>query len=200
MPDLFPTPGTLTHVHETHLSMSVIELSPPHDPREDTPIYRATHARLVIKEDRPCFICAVRYSDLRDPVRRNDLAINPMQAVTQETHHWPIERSLASAIDGDLLAKDYPSVLQYKTLIEWIDSEFNMLVLCSTCHRGETGVHHVAAQDFFAAKYAIKGADGASYQFAATVADAATVEAKDEAIAQAAGLEPTPTAAQKVEA
>lgn len=191
MPRKSKTPSTtLQHVHETHESVSSIELTPAHDPREDTPIYRASHQRLIYDEDRPCFVCGVRHSDLQDPVRAKDPKINPKQAVQMESHHAPIERSLASAIDRDALARDYPSVLQFKTLMEWIDSENNLYVLCDKDHRGEGGIHHVMMQDFLASKYAIRGADGTPYQFAATATDAAAVEAKDEQIEQQAGMEP----------
>jgi len=176
------TSPILAHVHETHEGLSTIELTPPHLPREDTPKYRATHHRLVIVEDRPCFVCGVRHSDLQDATRRSDMAINPRKATQQESHHWPIERSLFSAIDRQKLAVDYPTVLQFKTLIEWIDSEHNMLVLCDVCHRGEQGIHHVAVQDWLAAKYAVCGPDDQPYLFAATVKDAAADMAKDEQI------------------
>lgn len=182
--------ATLQHVHETHESVSAIELEPAHPPREETPIYKATHERLLFQEDRPCFICGVRHSDLQDVARSKDQKINHKGARQMETHHIIVERSLASAINRDELAKDYPSVQQFKTLIEWVDSEFNIICLCDQCHRGETGIHHVLYQDWVAQKYAIRGADGALFQFAATASDAAAVEAKDEQIEQQSGMEP----------
>lgn len=173
---------TLQHVHETHESVSTISLTPPHLPRTETPIYKATHERLVIQEDRPCFVCGVRHSDLQDEARRADPKINPKGSVQQESHHWPIERSLLTGIDRERLAQDYPTVRQFKSLEEWVDSEFNMLVLCDQCHRGEQGIHHVLPQDFFAAKYAIRDAEGEVYIFAATEKDAAKDEAEDAKI------------------
>ncbi|GCE22578.1 hypothetical protein [Dictyobacter kobayashii] len=47
------TTETLTHVHATVFGVAEIEMTPPHPPREDTPIYVQTHNRLVNKLDTP---------------------------------------------------------------------------------------------------------------------------------------------------
>ena len=181
---------TLSHVHITKESVSSEELTPPHPPREETPIYRATHKRLVEDEDRPCFVCGVRGSDLLDPARQADVRVNPYGAADQESHHWPVERSLLGGVDPELVARDYPSVRQFKTFEEWVDSEFNMLVLCSACHRtADHAIHHSLWQDVIATKYAREDTAGDRYQFVATAKDASQVEAKDEQIERAAGLE-----------
>lgn len=189
------TAPVISHVHETHVSVSNVELTPPHPPRTETPVYRATHKRLVITEDRPCYVCGVRRSDLRDPVRRKDKTINPYGAKSNESHHWPVERSLADSIDPQLVAAAFPSVKQFKTFIEWVDSEFNMLVLCDKCHRlAPHAIHHAVWQDVIATKFALRDTTGDVYQFAATAQDAAQAEALDERIMQADGLEPAAAA------
>ncbi len=183
--------STLTHVHITKEGVHSEELTPPHPPRKETPIYRMTHKRLVITEDRPCFICGVRRSDLLDPARKNDKNINPYGATAIETHHWPIERSLADGCDPELVAQAYPSVRQYKTFIEWVDSENNMLVLCSACHRtADHAIHHALYQDAIATKFAIRDKEGDRYAFVATDQDVAQVEQADEVIED----EPPPAA------
>lgn len=125
-------PSVVERVHATALHLATLEIEPPHPPRKETPIYAATHKRLVIAEDRPCWVCGVRRSDLLDPARRRDRTINPRGAKAMETHHWPVERSLLTAIDRVRLAADHPTVLYYKSLVEWVDGEHNMLVLCVT--------------------------------------------------------------------
>lgn len=177
-----PSP-TLARVHVTAEAISSRECEPPHPPRAETPIYRATHKRLVVTEDRPCYVCGVRRSDLLNKARRNDPRINPYGAKTQESHHFPVERGLLAAVDRELLAQAYPSVRQFKTLEEWVDSEHNMLVLCSSCHRlADHAIHRALWQDVVATKFAIRDASGHRFEFAASAKDAARVEAADEAL------------------
>ena len=166
------TSSTLQHVHATIEPDTHIELTPPHPPRTETPIYTATHRRLVIVEDRPCFICGVRRSDLRDPKRKRDPIVNPYKATALETHHWPVERSLADAIDPTLVAQTYPTVRQFKTFIAWVDSEYNMLVLCSACHRtADHAIHKAHWQDVIATKFGKRDSAGDRYTFVASDAD-----------------------------
>lgn len=147
----------LKHVHETHESVATVELTPPHPPREETPAYRRAHEALIHERDMPCWLCGSK--DQR------------------ETHHFPVERSLAGAVDVARLAVDHPEVRDYPDLMGWVDSEHNLLVLCAECHRGPGGIHHALAQDVFIRRYARAG-----YVFAATPADALKDEARDETI------------------
>lgn len=176
---------TLDHVHATVEPDTHIELTPPHPPRTETPIYKATHKRLVITENRPCFICGVRRSDVRDPLRKKDATINPYQATAVETHHWPIERSLADAVDPSLVAQVYPTVRQFTTFIEWIDSEYNMLVLCSACHRtADHAIHKAHWQDVIATKFGKRDMTGDRYMFVASTADEQHSIVEDEQLMQ----------------
>ena len=176
---------TLSHVHETTESVATVELTPPHPPREDTPQYRKTHELLVFEKNTPCKVCKVRHSDLQDPARRADPAINKVSASAIETHHYPIERSLIDAVDWRKVHADFPAVYDQASLEMWVDSPENMLVLCDIDHRSsERGIHHLLTQDFAVAPYLLDG-----YQAAATTKDAAAAEAKDEQIERAAGIE-----------
>lgn len=58
---------TLQHVHATVFGIAEVEMTPPHPPREDTPLYMRTHHRLVVTLDMPCAICGVRHSTLFNP-------------------------------------------------------------------------------------------------------------------------------------
>lgn len=184
---------TLARVHETHEATSAVELEPPHPPRKETPLYRATHRRLIITEDRPCYVCGVRRSDLLSKARRNDPRINPYKARVMESHHFPVERGLLAAVDRELLAQAYPTVRQYKTLEAWVDSEYNMLVLCSSCHRlADHAIHRALWQDVIATKFALRDTSGHRFEFAATPTDAAQVEAADEALVEEVRDDVTP--------
>jgi hypothetical protein len=149
----------LKHVHITHEAVAVEELTPPHEPREDTPAYRRAHERLIHELKRPCYFCGVTEQ--------------------LETHHFPVERSLAGAVDIERLAVDHPEVRDFADLMDWVDSEHNLLVLCADCHRGPGGIHHALAQDVFIRRYAKRG-----YIFAASPSEVPKDEAFDEQIIQ----------------
>lgn len=151
----------LQHVHITSEAVSGDTLTPPHPPRADTPTYRRAHERLIHELDTPCYFC-----DAKD---------------NRETHHWPVERSLAAAVDIERLARDHPEVRDYPIFMDWVDSEHNLLVLCAECHRGPQGIHHALAQDAFIRRYARRDpASGRPYIFAATPDTAQAAEAFDE--------------------
>lgn len=169
----------LKRVHETREEVAAVEMTPPHPPREDTPEYLKTHRFLVETKDSPCEVCGVRKSTLRDA------AANPCGATAIETHHYPIERSLMDACDPLKVHAQFPEVYDQPTLERFVDSVRNMKVLCSVHHRDpELGIHHLLAQDFAVLPFLRDG-----YRIAARAEDAATVEAKDERIEKAAGME-----------
>lgn len=134
---------SIEHVHETSLEVETIELTPPHQERRETEAYRKSHHFLVVEKDSPCEICGVRNSTLADPQQ------NPYKATALETHHFPVEWSLAGAVDPRKLHEKFPQVFDQATLETFIDSPANLKILCSTHHRSlKYGIHHLLAQDF----------------------------------------------------
>lgn len=163
---------TLTHVHKTTFDVAEVEMTPPHPPREETPLYARTHHHLIYTLDTPCAICGVRHSTLNDPKE------NPFGAQALETHHYPIERSLMNACDPKKVHVIFPQVKDYESLEEFIDSEENMMVLCDIHHRHpHYGIHHILAQDFFIQPFLYKG-----YQIVADEDEADKVRAANERI------------------
>lgn len=120
-------------------SLDELVYYPPHDPRTASAEYRRVHDHLVHELDSPCWICGVRNSDVvRWPadVRRH---------FQLETHHTEIEWAAANGVDLAYVIRDFPSIHDHDQLVEWIDSEHNMLVLCAAHHRGHfTGIHSVS--------------------------------------------------------
>jgi hypothetical protein len=131
-----------------------IAFYPAHDPRRETPEYKETHRRLAIEQDRPCLICGVRNSTLKDK------AHNLYGAKQMETHHHVLEWALANAIDAvkfnkillPRLRARHPNKEQYKkgafTADEvkvWVDhDEDNLWVLCDVHHRAKYfGIHEI---------------------------------------------------------
>lgn len=169
----------LKRVHETTESVATLEMTPPHPPRETTPQYAKAHHFLIYEKKAPCRSCRVTIDTLGDP------AVNLYGATQMESHHYPIERSLMDACDPRKVHEDYPQVYDQASLAMFVDSPANLVVLCDVCHRSpERGIHHLLTQDYAIQRYLRDG-----YQVAARVQDAVTVEAKDEQIEAAAGME-----------
>ncbi len=163
---------TLEHVHATVVSVAEIEMTPPHPPREDTPIYARTHHHLVYTLDTPCAICGVRHSTL------GIARANPFGAKAVETHHYPIERSLLNACDPNKVHVIFPQVKNHESLEAFIDSEENIMVLCDIHHRHpHYGIHHILAQDFFVQPFLYGG-----YQVVAEAEDVQKVLVANERV------------------
>jgi hypothetical protein len=110
---------------------------PDHLPRRASPEYRATHKHLVYELDEACWICGVRQSQLP-------------KGEVNETHHYWLEWALANGVDKAIIrAYMEPWGITHRgSDDEWLrwflDSEGNMLVLCSAHHRhGLVGIHMV---------------------------------------------------------
>ncbi len=163
---------TLQHVHATVFGIAEVEMTPPHPPREDTPLYMRTHHRLVVTLDTPCAICGVRHSTLSNPKE------NPFHAQAVETHHYPVERSLLNACDPRKLRVIFPQVKDRESMEAFIDSEENLMVLCDIHHRHpHYGIHHILAQDFFVQPFLFSG-----YQVVAELEDAKKVMIANEKV------------------
>lgn len=169
----------LEHVHETREEVAAVEMTPPHPPREETPEYARAHHFLIYEKKAACRSCRVNVDTLGDP------ALNRYGATQMESHHYPIERSLMDACDPRKVHDDFPQVYDLASLAAFVDSPANLIVLCDVCHRSpERGIHHLLTQDYAIQRYLRDG-----YQVAARMQDAARVEAADEHIEEAAGLE-----------
>jgi hypothetical protein len=152
---------TLVHCHATSEQCATYELTPPHPPRVETAAYRAAHKRLTEVLDAPCIVCGVRKSTL------HDASLNKFGASAIETHHWPIERSLIDACDPVKVGEKFSEVTDHASLLLFVDSERNLMVLCDVHHRSlEQGIHHLLCQDFAILPYLFDG-----YQVVASVKD-----------------------------
>lgn len=184
MSDQTPHDGALAHVHITAITPATVELSPPHAPRVETATFRKSRKFLIDAQGKGCEICGVTAATLGDPAK------NPFGAKALEAHHFPIEFSMQDCVDPLLVHRDYPEVMDRATLAAFVDSPRNLKIYCDVHHRSLTyGIHHLVPEVFFIQRYLMPG-----YQIAASQTDAIAVEAKDETIEQAAGLEPAPAA------
>jgi hypothetical protein len=126
---------------------------PEHLPRKASAEYHQVHRHLVYELDEPCWVCGIRQSQLP-------------RGQHNETHHWHLEWALANAIDPFLLVKDVDPqrILTADSadawLREFLDSEGNMLVLCSAHHRhGMLGIHCITYPAWVAQKWLRSGHD-----------------------------------------
>lgn len=138
-----------------HRTLAETAYYPPHEPRTESATYRATHHKLVVEMDEGCWICGIRHS----------------QGGAMETHHAEMEWAAANAFDptspANKLAAQYLEKLSVdhseimddpKRLRTWLDSEGNMLVLCSAHHRGPgTGIHMISYPVWKLQRYQVDG-------------------------------------------
>ncbi len=135
------------HVVTRRLTESVAY--PAHEPRKASPEYKAVHKHLVYELDEGCWVCGVKQSQLA-------------KGEHNETHHWHLEWALANAVDPKLIIADFPDMgaADEPHLRQWLDSEGNMLVLCSAHHRhGLVGIHCITYPAWVAQKWLFSGHD-----------------------------------------
>ncbi len=81
------TQNDVTKVHEEKETLSVDINIPGHDPRTTTPLFLNTKKLLHERDGAQCWLCGCTAEESGEPL---------------ESHHYPIERSLADMIDWNL--------------------------------------------------------------------------------------------------
>jgi hypothetical protein len=150
-----PPPPPPPQGHSRNMSNHYTVNYPDHAKRTDSAIYRKTHHAMVHVEKIPCFICSKYESSL-------------------ETHHFYCEKAAQNAIDwhkfgefaktchniqsGELIAAHFDWTEVAKNPDIFVDSRYNMIVLCKEHHiSGGRGIHHVPFPDWILQKYAKNG-------------------------------------------
>lgn len=171
-----PSDVTAAHATDDEETAGLEEFYPPHPPRAETREYRETHKLLVYTLDTACRDCGVRHSTLADPAQ------NPHGARQIETHHFPLQREFADALDPVKVHREFPQVTDRHSLNMFIDSPSNMLVLCDIDHRSKTrGIHHIGEALEACKRFLLDG-----YVIAGLKADEAADLAIDAAVVAAA--------------
>lgn len=112
--------------HEVKETITVDVWYPGHDPRTTSSTFNHTSHQLIDVNDTPCWICGSK-SD-------------------REVHHFYIEWAYANAIDWDKVKAEHPDFdwVNFKDAEDFVDSVYNMKVLCQTHHRGKNhGIHMI---------------------------------------------------------
>lgn len=124
---------------------------PDHPPRVATDVYVRSHHELIVVENKPCWACGIRHSDILTG------GPNIAAGLAMETHHFWTEDAFTG--EGRGLGGIYwPRVQADHPPFDWagsgfvledpatwkffVDSPFNLQVLCSQCHRAAKSVPH----------------------------------------------------------
>ncbi|MFM0554797.1 hypothetical protein P0D69_28075 [Paraburkholderia sediminicola] len=117
--------------HEVKETDAVDRYYPDHPPRTESSLFRHTKHQLVAVLDTPCKVCGSK--DKR------------------EVHHFHAEWADANGIDWDKMRKLHPD-FHWETFVsaeDFIDSPYNMMVLCEKHHRAPNhGIHHMPYPDW----------------------------------------------------
>jgi hypothetical protein len=125
---------------------------PPHPPRVATDVYVKSHHDLTQVQNKPCWGCGITYADIAGKATPN---IPP--GLAMETHHFWCEDAFTG--EGQGVGGIYwPRIMADHPTFDWsgsgfvlgdpatwkhfVDSEFNLQVLCSSCHRAAKPVRH----------------------------------------------------------
>lgn len=116
----------IAHEHEQSQTLHFSIFYPDHPPRTESTLFRKTKHHLVAVLDTPCWVCGTKEK--------------------REVHHWHAEWADSEGIDWDKMRALHPAFdwSTFKEPADFIDSEYNMRILCSKHHRGiNHGIHMV---------------------------------------------------------
>jgi hypothetical protein len=97
---------------------------PNHAPRTESALFRATKHHLVKVLDTPCWVCGTKEK--------------------REVHHFHIEWADSEGVDWEKMRALHPAFdwSTFKEAADFVDSAYNMRVLCEKHHRGVNhGIH-----------------------------------------------------------
>lgn len=129
-----------TNEHEVKESIEIDVFYPNHKPRKTSKLFERSRKHLIDELDTPCYICGSKED--------------------RELHHFIIEWAEADAIDWDgQIRIDHPNFdwSNFTSPEDFVDSEYNMMVLCKTHHRmKDHGIHMMPYPNWIIQKYVKK--------------------------------------------
>ena len=116
----------IANEHESHETIEIDFYYPDHSPRTESKIFARTKRHLIDVLDTPCWMCGTKEN--------------------REVHHFHAEWADSEGIDWEKMKILHPN-FSWSTFIDaedFIDSEYNMRILCLKHHRGKDhGIHFV---------------------------------------------------------
>ena len=110
--------------HEVRETLTVDIFYPDHPPRSESALFRRTKHHLIDVLDKPCWVCGCKQD--------------------REVHHFHVEWADALGVDWDRMRELHPDFpwSTFEKPEDFIDSEYNMMVLCAKHHRHKDhGIH-----------------------------------------------------------
>lgn len=144
--------SNVQEIHEEKETLSVEVFIPGHEPRTETPLFEHTRKELIAREEGKCWICG----GTEQP----------------EAHHFPVERSLATAWNWESFKEDCQKGLwgPRAQAFDWSkfdpkdpysfvdDMTVNGLLLCKKHHIGkDEGIHSMPHPLWVWQRYAPEG-------------------------------------------
>lgn len=112
--------------HEFKETVTVDVWYPDHPPRKESDTFSKSRHKVIVENDTPCYVCGSK--DKR------------------ELHHYFVEWAFSEAVDWDKMKALHPTFdwATFKGPEDFVDSEYNMMVLCETHHRlKDHGIHNL---------------------------------------------------------
>ena len=143
--------------HEEKETLTVEVEIPGHDPRVTTELFRKSKLALIARDGARCYICGRTAEESGHPL---------------EAHHYPVERSLATAWDWPRFIRDCKAGAwgPHAQAFDWDsfdparpysfvdDQTVNGMLLCKEDHTGaDTGIHALPFPLWIWRKYAPEG-------------------------------------------
>lgn len=110
--------------HEVKETVTIDIFYPDHPPRTESKLFAKTKKHLIKELDTPCYVCGSK--ELR------------------EVHHFHVEYADAEGVDWGKMRKLHPDFdwSKFSKAEDFIDSEYNMMILCKKHHTGKDhGIH-----------------------------------------------------------
>lgn len=141
----------MSDAHAVKETNTTTTFYPEHPKRVATDVYVRSHHSLIVVQDKPCWGCGIRHSDVVTGGK------NIAPGLCLETHHFWAEDAFTGEGQGDggiywpRVQADHPAfdwpgsgfvLADTTTWKHFVDSEFNLQVLCSACHRASLPVRH----------------------------------------------------------
>ncbi len=114
----------VAHEHLVRMTLRYRRYYPDHPPRSASALYRRTHHELIESQNQPCKVCGTRED--------------------REVHHFHCEWADALGVDWHKMRVLHPDFdwMHFSSASDFVDSTYNMMVLCVTHHRLRNhGIH-----------------------------------------------------------
>lgn len=143
----------MTEAHDQVITNHYVIHYPAHAPREEDPNYHAFNA--YHRKFSPTAVCWLGERlglDQCQDARGQSMLDQPGHKGI-ELHHAHIEFATINMIDLSVLHADFPLITTMEEAAAWAETAENFMWLCAKHHRGEGGIHHLAAADWNAQMY-----------------------------------------------